>query len=96
MEPYLFEWCLAEYRAMKQYLSGTPARLIITNAQTFFDYEGEHKEENKRFVHELELCFAEDKEKYQLRRESLQQIAPQLEGKVCMLDMRGQQELSPG
>lgn len=38
MEPYLFEWCLAEYKAMKQYLAATTARLIITNAQSFYDY----------------------------------------------------------
>jgi ribosome biogenesis SPOUT family RNA methylase Rps3 len=96
MENYLFEWCLSEYRAMKEYLRGTPARLIITNAQAFYDYAGEHAEENKRFVSELEECFQEDSQKYQLRRESLTQMAHQLEGRVCMLDMRGQQELSPG
>lgn len=43
MEPYLFEWCLAEYKAMQQYLTNTPARLLITNAQAFYDYQGDHK-----------------------------------------------------
>jgi hypothetical protein len=43
MEPYLFEWCLSEYKAMKDYLSATPARLLITNAQAFYDYDGDRK-----------------------------------------------------
>jgi ribosome biogenesis SPOUT family RNA methylase Rps3 len=47
-------------------------------------------------VAELEQCFAEDKQKYQLERWSLQQMASKLEGRVCMLDMRGKDELSPG
>jgi hypothetical protein len=42
MEPYLFEWCLSEYKAMKEYLKGTTGRLVITNAQAFLDYSGEH------------------------------------------------------
>lgn len=44
MEPYLFEWCLSEYKAMKEYLQGTSAQLIISNAQSFLDYKGEHRE----------------------------------------------------
>jgi ribosome biogenesis SPOUT family RNA methylase Rps3 len=31
MEPYLFEWCLHEYRAMVNYLKGFNASLWITN-----------------------------------------------------------------
>jgi hypothetical protein len=74
---------------MKHYLANTPARLLITNAQSFYDYSGEHKEENDRFVADLEQSFSEDKQKYQICRESLQQKETQLEGRVCMLDMRG-------
>lgn len=58
MEPYLFEWCLSEYKAMKEYLAGTPARLVITNAQVIYDYKGDHEEENQKFLAELEQCFA--------------------------------------
>lgn len=46
MEPYLFEWCLSEYKAMKEYLDPFSARLIITNAKAFYEYHGEHQEEN--------------------------------------------------
>lgn len=95
MEPYLFEWCLSEYKAMKEYLSNTNARLLITNAQTFYHYDGPKKEENAKYVAELEKSFSEDPVKWQLRRESLQQMQMQLEGRVCMLDMRGKEELGP-
>ncbi len=44
---------------------------------------------------ELQKCFAEDPQKWQLRRESLEQMEVQLQGRVCMLDMRGKQELNP-
>jgi hypothetical protein len=57
---------------MKEYLKGTAGRLTITNAKSFYDYAGDHQEENKKFVSDLEQCFSEDKEKYQLQRESLQ------------------------
>jgi hypothetical protein len=46
MEPYLFEWCLAEYKQMKKYLDGVNVRLVISNAKVFLGFEGKEKEEN--------------------------------------------------
>jgi hypothetical protein len=50
MEPYLFEWCLAEYKQMKHYLEKHDVRLVITNAQTFLNYSGKEKTENDLYV----------------------------------------------
>lgn len=80
---------------MKDYLKGVNGKLLITNAKSFLDYHGEHQEENKKYVQQLQACFAEDIEKYSLERASLQELETTLEGKVCMLDMRGEKELSP-
>lgn len=41
MEEYLFEWCLSEYMAMKEYLKGFDAHLWITNAAVIYEYKGE-------------------------------------------------------
>ena len=60
MQPYLFEWCLYEYQAMKAYLQGHQAELWITNAQVIYAYEGEHKEGNAKYIKELEKCFSEN------------------------------------
>lgn len=40
MEPYLFEWCFYEYRAMVEYLRGFNAGLWITNATVILEYTG--------------------------------------------------------
>ena len=58
METYLFEWCLHEYKAMKEYLKGFDAHLWITNAKAIYNYEGDKKEENIKYLKELEECFA--------------------------------------
>jgi len=80
---------------MKEYLSKSNAKLNITNAKSFLEYKGEHQEENDKFVKELQLCFAEDKEKYLLVPDSLEEIGETLKGDICMLDMRGPKELNP-
>lgn len=46
MEPYLFEWCLSEYKQMKYYLEGYDVRLIITNSKSFLEYDGKDKQDN--------------------------------------------------
>lgn len=74
---------------MQQYLAPTCARLVITNAKSFINYEGEHREENERYVKDLKESFGQDEKKYKLQMESLQEMGNNLEGKVCMLDMRG-------
>jgi hypothetical protein len=58
MEPYLFEWCLSEYLAMKQYLRPCSAKLAITNSQAFLSYSGPHQEENQKNVDLLKASFA--------------------------------------
>jgi ribosome biogenesis SPOUT family RNA methylase Rps3 len=95
MEPYLFEWCLYEYLSMKNYLKGFEASLWITNAADIYTYKGEKDEENRKYLKELEESFAENGEKYKIIKESLAELGAKLEGKVCMLDMRGEKELSP-
>ena len=94
MEPYLFEWCFHEYKSMKDYLKGFEANLWIINAKVIYQYEGQNKESNFKYLKELEECFGEDSSKYRLVKESLQEFGEKLEGKVCMLDMRGEKELS--
>ncbi len=44
MEPYLFEWCFYEYRAMVEYLREFNTGLWITNASVIIEYKAEHKE----------------------------------------------------
>ena len=89
METYLYEWCLCQYKAMKDYLQGFEVHLWITNAAVIFDYHGEKEEENKQYLKDLETYFAQNKEKYQLIKESVKDLLPKLEGNICMLDMRG-------
>lgn len=81
---------------MQEYLAPTSARLVISNAKSFIEYQGEHKEENDRYVKELRESFGKDEKKYALQMESLQEMGNYLEGSVCMLDMRGEKSLSPG
>jgi len=50
MEPYLFEWCFYEYQAMSNYLEAFDAQLWITNAQVIFDYQGEQKQDNLKYL----------------------------------------------
>jgi hypothetical protein len=35
---------------MKNYLDGYDVRLVISNAQSFLEYEGKEKEENQKYV----------------------------------------------
>jgi len=44
MEPFLFEWCLYEYLSMKNFLQHHNTGLWITNAASFYEYEGEKVE----------------------------------------------------
>ncbi len=48
-----------------------------------------------KHLKELEESFSEDKSKYKLVEESLEEFGKTLEGRVCMLDMRGEKELCP-
>lgn len=57
---------------MLHYLAPTSDRLVITNAKSFINYEGEHREENERHVKELRESFGQDEKKYTLQMESLQ------------------------
>ena len=78
MEPYLFEWCLYEYLAMKSYLKGTPSQLWITNSKAFLDYQGEEDIANKKYIAILKEEFSALPLQFRLVRDSLQEMELQL------------------
>ncbi len=80
---------------MKYYLDGYEVRLVIANAGTFLDYDGEGKEQNVQYTKMLVEGFAQAHQgKYVLVRESVVDLVGKVEEPVCMLDMRGEKELS--
>jgi len=45
---------------MQNYIRNWPCRLVIANAKVIREYSGEHHEENKKYLAELETSFSED------------------------------------
>ena len=95
MEPYLFEWCLAEYLAMQQYLHHHPCRLLIANSQQYRHFQGKEQEDNQLNIHRLEESFKDSKGQCSSEDQSVVELHKSWEGKrVCMLDLRAEKELS--
>jgi len=106
-EKFLFEWCRWEYAQMLEYLSQTPSKVHITNSKLFEDYNEDQKELNEKLLTDLKADIAKHPGKMSFIKESINEMVDKSTGhieidgkqipleKVCLLDMRATQSLSP-
>ena len=106
-EKFLYEWCRWEYAQMIEYLSQTSSKVYITNSKLFETYNEDQKELNERMLTDLKADMDKNPGKMNFIKDSINDMAEkstghiEIDGKqislerVCLLDMKATQSLSP-